>query len=61
MKKRDPAENKMIRRQFRFSKAEFGKIKILAKLYANGNMARWIRYAALEAPRKKLPTLGRGK
>jgi hypothetical protein len=40
--------------QIKFSPKEFAKIKWLAREYADGNISRWIRYAAQAAPRRYL-------
>jgi hypothetical protein len=51
-------EGKSIKRQFRFAEKEFNKIQLLADMYAGGNVSEWIRYAALNAPRKILKKKG---
>jgi len=45
---------KVITVQFRVSLAEESKIRLLARLYAGGNVSKWLRYAALYANRVKL-------
>jgi hypothetical protein len=54
MKKHGTKENRTIRKQIRFSLREFEMLKFLANAYAGGNVSRWLRYAATEAPRRKL-------
>jgi len=39
-------------RKIRFSKEEENRIQMLADLYADGNFSKWVRYAALNAPRQ---------
>lgn len=38
----------------RFSEYEKNKIQMLANVYANGNLSKWLTYAGLNAPRKYL-------
>lgn len=40
--------------QIRVTEKEKNRIKMLADLYAFGNVSAWITYAALNAPRKRL-------
>lgn len=41
--------------RLRVTEKEKNRIKILAKLYAGGNLTAWMIHGALNAPRKKLP------
>jgi len=51
-------ERKPARKDFRvtvrFSVKEWNRVRILARLYARGNVAKWIRHGALEAERRHL-------
>lgn len=47
-------EKKNSRMEIRISKAAKSRIVALARIYADGNVSRWIEYAALAAERKFL-------
>ena len=37
----------------RLTEKELNRVRLLSKLYADGNLSEWIRHSILEAPRKK--------
>lgn len=45
---------KMMSRKLRFPEQDMNKIQLLADHYAGGNFSKWVRYAALNCPRKVL-------
>jgi len=40
--------------KFRITTKDLNRAKMLAAMYADGNLSEWIRFAVLEAPRKVL-------
>ena len=52
MPKNKPKKCEIIR--VRCPTKEKNRMKHLASIYAEGNLSRWIRYAALEAVRRKI-------
>jgi len=54
METKKKAPRKTQRVTVRFSEKEFHKLRWLAETYAGKNIAAWLRFAALEAPRKFL-------
>lgn len=55
MKKGQRAKDPLVvRKTIRFTKKQWGKVVTLAKVYAGGDAAKWIRHGALEAERKFL-------
>jgi len=40
--------------RFRCELKEFNRIQLLADIYADGNVSRWLRHASANAPRKKV-------
>jgi len=42
------------RADVRLTEYEWNKLKTLARIYAGGNLSLWLRYAGLNAPRKKV-------
>lgn len=47
-----PPVNKTKTVKFRITEKEFNRVRMLAAMYAEGNVSQWIRFAVLEAPRK---------
>lgn len=57
MGKRGPKRSKESRRdfcRFRVSRTEKNRIRLLAQIYAGGDISLWMRYAALKARPKIL-------
>jgi hypothetical protein len=50
----EKSEPVMLKKDFRVEEKVWNRIRILAKEYAGGNASKWIKYAALNAPRKYL-------
>lgn len=53
MEKKKPAA-RLIRTTVRWSEKEYNRLALLAKIYAGGDIAKWLRHAGLEAERKFL-------
>ena len=53
-KQKKERKHPMDARKIRFSQEDQARIQMLADLYAGGNFSKWVRWAALNAPRKIL-------